>query len=187
MVIILSKIIDNPKELILNKAKEVMHNEGYSSVSIRRIAKECNVSIGTIYNYFPSKKELVVEMMVNFWKECFYDIDNVVKSDVDFYNKLRIIFNNLNRFLQEFKEGWLRTNIYSTPDYIESGVQRQNVYISHLVNTIEDLLKTNVELKTDSLDYNVTANFILMNFITIIQMPNFEYEQFENILKQLLV
>ncbi len=186
MVIILSKIIENPKELILNKAKEVMHSEGYSSVSIRRIAKDCNISIGTIYNYFPSKKELIVEMMANFWNECFYDIDIIVKSSNNFYSKLRVIFSNLNRFLQKFKEVWLKTNIYSTPEYIRSGVQRQNVLMGHLINTIEDLLKTNVELKTESLDYNVIANFIIMNFITIIQMPSFKYDQFENILKQLL-
>ena len=38
---------------------------GLSSLSIRTIAKECSVSVGSIYNYFPDKAALVTKALRN--------------------------------------------------------------------------------------------------------------------------
>jgi len=188
-VIKLSRVIDNPKELILDQAKKLLHDEGYSKISIRRIAKECDIAVGTIYNYFPTKKELIVEMMTEFWKEYFYDIHIIINSDEDIYVKLKKIYDILEEFIKRFKTVWLNTEIYSTPDYIESGLKRENIYINKLIKVIEELLKkemyNNINSKVEKQDAYEMASFIIMNFISMIQMPYMEYEVFEKILKKL--
>lgn len=185
----LSRVIDNPKELILDQAKKLLHDEGYSKISIRRIAKECDIAVGTIYNYFPTKKELIVEMMTEFWKEYFYDIHIIINSDEDIYVKLKKIYDILEEFIKRFKTVWLNTEIYSTPDYIESGLKRENIYINKLIKVIEELLKkemyNNINSKVEKQDAYEMASFIIMNFISMIQMPYMEYEVFEKILKKL--
>lgn len=184
------KIIDNPRELILNEAKDLLYKEGYSSISIRRVAKECDIAVGTIYNYFPTKKELIVEMMTNFWEEFFHDVDIVLHSTKDFYEKLREIFNNISEFIRRFRETWLRNELYSSPDYIESGVERQNIYIDKLIAIVEEMLGKEMDNKNkESLkDFNSNqiAKFIVMNFIAMVQMPYLDYESFEKILKALI-
>lgn len=40
--------------------------EGLAALSIRNIAKECNIAVGTIYNYFPDKAALVTEVITKF-------------------------------------------------------------------------------------------------------------------------
>lgn len=186
----LSRIIENPRELILNEAKKILYNEGYPSISIRRVAKECNIAVGTIYNYFPSKKELIVEMMTNFWKEYFYSIEDIFRTEEDFYVKLKYIFTNLNQFIEKFRAVWLNDELYSSPDYIESGLKRQNIYIDKLIIIIEELLKTDVYNHDDGsvnkFDTYKMASFIVMNFISLVQMPHFDYEFFESILKELI-
>lgn len=186
----LSRVIENPRDLILNKAKKILYDEGYSSISIRKVAKECNIAVGTIYNYFPSKKDLIVEMMVNFWEEYFYNIENVLKTKESIYVKLKNIFYNLSQFIERFRVVWLNDDLYSSPDYIKSGLKKENIYIQKLIRTIEELLKKDMYINDNTsiskFDTYKMASFIVMNFISLVQMPYFDYEFFESILKELI-
>lgn len=47
------------KEEILKTSRELIQRQGWSAVSIRSVASACGVSVGSIYNYFESKAELV--------------------------------------------------------------------------------------------------------------------------------
>lgn len=52
---------------IVDTAYHYACEHGLSSLSIRTIAKECSVSVGSIYNYFPDKAALVTEVILKFW------------------------------------------------------------------------------------------------------------------------
>ncbi|MBL4937259.1 TetR/AcrR family transcriptional regulator [Clostridium sp. YIM B02515] len=184
----MSRIIENPKELILEKAKEILCNQGYSHLSMRTLAKECDIALGTIYNYYPTKKELVLEMMTGYWKEYFKLLQVIIASDDNLYVKLEKIFNELNLFIKQFKEIWLKPELYDKPDYVESGIERENIYIDKFIRVIESMLvkeasDDKITLKLDSYE---TAKFILLNFITMIQMPIFNYSSFEVFLRNIL-
>lgn len=47
------------KEEILKTSRELIQQKGWSAVNIRSVAAACGVSVGSIYNYFGSKAELV--------------------------------------------------------------------------------------------------------------------------------
>ena len=47
------------KEEILKTSRALIQEQGWSAVSIRSVAAACGVSVGSIYNYFDSKAELV--------------------------------------------------------------------------------------------------------------------------------
>ena len=49
------------KEEILKTSRELIRQQGWSSVSIRSVAAACGVSVGSIYNYFDSKAALLSE------------------------------------------------------------------------------------------------------------------------------
>jgi AcrR family transcriptional regulator len=187
-VLNLSRIIENPRELILSEAKKMLYNEGYSRVSIRRIAKECGIAVGTIYNYFPTKKDLIIEMMTSYWEEFFYDIESIISSNEDFYIKLNKIFDILSAFIKRFKEVWLSDEIYSSPDYIESGLKKENIYIDKLIKVIKKLLEEDIYNRSDGnikqIEPYKMASFIVANFYTMVQMPYLDYTSFESILKK---
>lgn len=186
----MSRVIENPKQLILEKSKEILISDGYTKLSMRNVAKACNIALGTIYNYYPTKKDLVMAMMEGYWEEYFILLDKIVNSENDFYVKLNDIFINLDHFTKKFKKMWLRPEFYATPDFVETGVEREYVYFEGLIRRLETLLINEaskkdsvITLKLDSYD---TAKFITMNFMTMIQMPFFHYSTFEQFLKELL-
>ncbi|MBU3100595.1 MULTISPECIES: TetR/AcrR family transcriptional regulator [Clostridium] len=184
----MSKIIENPEQLILSKAKEILYNEGYTRFSMRNLSAKCGIALGTIYNYYSTKEDLIIEMMTDYWKEHFYIFEDILNSDDTLYIKLNEIFNKLSIFIKTFKEVWLKPELYENPDCIKRSLEKQNIYIEKLVIMIEKILlkeaeNNKIKLRLDSYE---AAKFILMNYITMVQMPVFKYSSFERILKELL-
>jgi len=52
------KIIDGLQKQILKEAKYQIFKNGFSKMTIRSVAKACDIAVGTIYNYYPSKEFL---------------------------------------------------------------------------------------------------------------------------------
>ena len=48
------KIIENVRGMLIDEAKKQIATNGYENVTIRSIAKECGLGLGTFYNYFKS-------------------------------------------------------------------------------------------------------------------------------------
>ena len=64
------------KEEILKTSRELIQRQGWSAVSIRSVASACGVSVGSIYNYFESKAELVGATVESVWCEIFHCPEN---------------------------------------------------------------------------------------------------------------
>lgn len=50
------------REKLLRTSMELIAKEGYRNVTIQRICKECGVSVGTFYQYFSAKRDIIVLM-----------------------------------------------------------------------------------------------------------------------------
>ena len=64
------------REEILKASRELIRQEGWSAISIRSVAAACGVSVGSIYNYFDSKTELVGATVESVWEEIFHRPEN---------------------------------------------------------------------------------------------------------------
>ena len=64
------------KEEILKTSRELIRQQGWSAVNIRSVAAACGVSVGSIYNYFDSKAELVGATVESVWCEIFHRSEN---------------------------------------------------------------------------------------------------------------
>ncbi len=55
------------KEKLLLTSQDILLKEGIKGLSIRNIAKEANVSVGSIYKYFSTKLDILIELESNYW------------------------------------------------------------------------------------------------------------------------
>lgn len=60
------------KEKILGVCREVIRQQGWDALNIRTVAKACGVSVGTIYNYFQSKDDLMAASVESVWHDIFH-------------------------------------------------------------------------------------------------------------------
>jgi len=66
----LPKIIEDLEQRLVEEARLQAARGGYSAVNIRSVAAACGVGVGTVYNYFASKDELLAAFLLADWKDC---------------------------------------------------------------------------------------------------------------------
>lgn len=183
----MARIIENPEQLILSKAKEILYNEGYGKLSMRALSKACNIALGTIYNYYPTKKDLVIKMMSEYWHEYLISVKKIVDSESNIYIKLNDIFEELKLFIKSFRQYWLTEDLYKSPEYKENTFKEEDIFMEKLIVIVQKMLEkealdNKINLKLGSYE---TSSFIIMNFIGMVQVPFFKYDSFELFLKEL--
>lgn len=64
------KIIENLEGRLKEAARQQIRELGYSAVTIRSVASACGIGVGTVYNYYPSKDELLASWLLDEWMTC---------------------------------------------------------------------------------------------------------------------
>ena len=65
------KIIENLQARLAVEAKKQVEESGYAAMTIRSVAKACGVGVGTVYNYYSSKDEILASYMLEAHFYCF--------------------------------------------------------------------------------------------------------------------
>lgn len=65
---------------------------GFSRVSMDEIARGTGIGKGTLYKYFHSKEELMINALEAFLNETQEDLDNVIRQDLPLAEKIRLFF-----------------------------------------------------------------------------------------------
>ena len=75
------KKIDNVREMLLSVAKQQIQTRGYKNTTVRSVAAECGLGVGTVYNYFASKDMLIATFMLEDWQRCLCQMQSHIKKD----------------------------------------------------------------------------------------------------------
>ena len=94
------KIIENLEKRLIAEAKRQIAESGYGATTIRSVAKGCNVGVGTVYNYFPSKDALLATYMLEDWQKCVTAINAVSTYSQTPENVVRCICDQLCQYAQ---------------------------------------------------------------------------------------
>ncbi|MFW6295480.1 MAG: TetR/AcrR family transcriptional regulator [Halanaerobium sp.] len=91
------KIIENLDEEIARTALELFKENPYQSVSMREIASEVGIAVGTLYNYYPNKWELYMEVFEESWRKTYEILKNNCRELHEDYliNYLEIIYQEM--------------------------------------------------------------------------------------------
>ena len=109
------------KKLILEKAKDTIITESYSSLSISKLTSELNISKGSFYTYFPSKDKMLSEILDEYIENIIIFKNNLLENSknidecLDYYInsilslsdeelKLELVITNLKRNYEVFNE-----------------------------------------------------------------------------------
>ena len=130
----------NYKERILSSAKEIALTEGMTKIDIRSVAKNCGIASGTVYNYFPSKGDLLVAVIEDFWEDAFRNIEWKSFAHNDFYSNMEKMYNILYEYLNKFKENWLEELSILKKQEKQLGRQKQNEYFKIISNRIISMM-----------------------------------------------
>ncbi|MDY3014056.1 MAG: TetR/AcrR family transcriptional regulator [Evtepia sp.] len=79
------------KEEILSVSKNMVAQQGLHAINMRSVAKQCGVAVGSVYNYFPSKNDLVIATIDAIWREIIQGIEDRTPS-IGFLEEVEKLF-----------------------------------------------------------------------------------------------
>lgn len=82
------KIIRDLNKCIENSAAELFNAYDYNQVDMKMIAKKCNIAVGTLYNYYPNKKQLFIHVLERSWSCTSSALDKIYGMDLTPEEKL---------------------------------------------------------------------------------------------------
>lgn len=184
------KIIENPQAIILEHARKILDADGYGALNMRAIAKSCGIATGTIYNYFPTKRHLLLQMMTNYWDTHFVCIDKTTASDEELLAKLKKVFDIMEAFVLCFRDVWVSMRSENESICTHEHIPPGHDYLQRLAEKVELILIIEEKRDPTALNYPLAArdmaNFIVQNYFIICQMRSLPYSSLETLLLKVL-
>lgn len=181
----MAKVIENPRQLILTHARQILSEKGYSQLTMRGVATACGIALGTIYNYFPNKDDLMVEMMSDYWKTFQSEVDLILGSAGSFSEKLQGIYHSLEGFVGIFRTEWLKPELYQAEEVMGSSRGRKFQAIEMLAARLAKWMEVE-GIRFKAMSSREAAAFLVMNFLAMIQTPLVDYAVLEKVILSLL-
>lgn len=140
-------------EEILEQAYQLACEQGLRSLSIRSIAAACDVSVGTVYNSYASKTELINDVVGMFWQRAFAETMKTLAAHEgnDFIDFCEALSHGLKSALKEFRKEFLSDlSALSEGDRLSVQKREQQSFI-HARAGIERALLSDPKIKQDRL------------------------------------
>ncbi|MHA1803661.1 MAG: TetR/AcrR family transcriptional regulator [Promethearchaeota archaeon] len=85
--------IDNVKKRILEKALDIIIEEGFDKLTMRKLAKRMNMTAANLYNYFINKEELYLYLDNESYKELHGMIVRAISKQPSIEEKIKACFS----------------------------------------------------------------------------------------------
>lgn len=177
------KIIVNAREDILRTAADCLFENGYGGLAIRDVAVRCGMAAGTLYNYFPSKLDLVSHIILREWMECLERLDAALSVAMDCNTGLRCVFEALTLFCNRFRPVWEESRL--SPEALSGRSQGDN-HRAQLHQQLSERLR-NLFLRQErpELAEGFLADFLVRNLLHFSMEPDFDYDVIAPLLHRL--
>ena len=132
------------REAILKVATRLFAAKGFDGTSVRKIAEEADLSVAGMFHHFPSKEEILNEIMIGFMDEGYKRLQLIYDSEVSPVDKLEKVCkfyvkyyaghkNQLTILVSEGKSLSLeRRQVF---------IDKERIYVEALKRLLDDLAK----------------------------------------------
>ncbi len=92
---------DAKKAAILKSAMELFAQKGYFYTNVKEIADRAGLSVGSVYNYFKNKDDVLISLFMDFFDHTISDIEQLMKKEmhplVKYKQGIGIVVEHLSR------------------------------------------------------------------------------------------
>lgn len=177
------------KASILKESREIVAREGLNALSIRKLAKQCNVAVGSIYNYFSSKDELMISTIESVWEDIFR-IDDSDENYDNFLTYLGDIFNHLSVGIEKYPNFFTIHSLSFKSQSISKAKDSMSTYLDKLRDNMIEILDRDSDIKANAFDDEFTKDdlvkFILSTSLCFIVEKNYDQNLLLKIIKKII-
>lgn len=144
------------KEEILKTSRELIRQQGWSAVNIRSVAAACGVSVGSIYNYFDSKAELVGAAVESVWREIFDCPDHTAVFG-DILSCISWMYERMEYGCKEYPGFFTLHSLGFMREEKSDGKRRMQQTWQHILDGFCSVLERDPKVRPDAFGGQLTA------------------------------
>lgn len=159
------------REAILSAGKEIIVQSGIQGLNMRDVAQQCGISVGTVYNYFPSKSDLVVATIESVWIEILQD-SQVHISPCSFAEAIVSLFDSIQKGSQRYPSFFSVHSMSAASFDKGKGREAMNRFVIHIKNGLLKSLDCDPGVKQGVFSNQFAkpdfVGFVFSNMVTLL-------------------
>lgn len=159
------------KEEILAASREIVSQEGLQALNMRAVAKKCGVALGSLYNYFPSKDELVLAAIESVWRDIFH-MDSRCGAALQFPDYVKEIYQNVQNGAVEYPNFFTAHSLSFASEGKGRAKNTMDRYLAHMKAGMAESLQNDPKVRKDAFSEDFTASdfleFVLTSLIALL-------------------
>lgn len=167
---VMNKVVTS-KEDILSVSKEMVAANGIQAINMRSVAKQCGVAVGSVYNYFPSKNDLMIAVIDVIWKEIIQDISDCTLSS-GFLENVEKLFYSVKSGGEKYPFFFSIHSMSIAKSGKDKGRETMNQYFAAVKTDLLHSLQNDQRIKQDFFSAKCTQTdfieFIFSNLISLL-------------------
>lgn len=156
------------KEAILDKSRQLVTQQGWSAVNIRSVAAACGVSVGSIYNYFTSKSDLITATVESIWRDIFHFSERETRFE-HFSECVDWIFDSMKKGSENYPGFFSSHSMHFLSGDKTDGQQMMAQSWQHIQMELLSVLEGDSAVRPDAFDQTFTQQkFVEIIFSLIV-------------------
>lgn len=173
------KVIDNVRGRAIAEAREELLLRGYEALTVRNIAKNLGIGLGTFYNYFPSKEYLAACVMLEDWQILVEKFEKDMPGrDADAV--LFGLFEGIRSFSQRYISAWEEYGAHASSRSVVSHYHRQ------LVDQLTEIIRSTLSVQQQTAEPWL-ASFLGEIILRFASETTVSYSEIEPAVTKLLI
>lgn len=175
------------KEEILKAGRMIAQEKGLNAINMRSVATECNIALGTLYNYYSNKEELVLAVIESIWKDIFHIKE--CKKDISFLDFVAFILSCLKDSKEKYPNFFVSHSMILESKIKDDAKDRMNNCFTHIKGMMLSVLENDKTIDSscfsNSFSKNEFVSFVFSN-ILLTELNAFNEQALIEVVKRII-
>lgn len=154
------------KEEILRVCRSIAKEDGISAINIRNVAAKCEISVGSMYNYFSSKADLLSNTVASIWMDIFHMSGGEFPKD--FIPCLEWVFKGIEIGREKYPGFYAFHSVIFTSKNKAEGKAIMDKYLNHMKISLLAALNNDKKVRKDAFSDDFTQEVFVDTVISLI-------------------
>lgn len=155
------------KDKILAQCRAIAQSEGLNAITMRHVAENLDVSLGSLYHYYPSKDALILASVASIWHDIFHDEGEAFQKD-DFISLLRYFFKALVDGEKLYPGFFSFHALAFSQNEKKAGVEERNSVFGHMKQEMLRTLENDPHIRTNAFQRTSKEDFVDLVFLEVL-------------------
>jgi AcrR family transcriptional regulator len=134
----MKKQVNDKREAIMEAALKLFTERGFQGTSTAQISKEASIATGTLFNYFPTKEDLINSLYFEVKGRLSRSMGKRIENENTFQDKLGKLWSNLINWGVENQKEFLFVGQFCSSPYItkftREEVMKEYIFLHNFIN-----------------------------------------------------